>query len=357
MKILTIANEKGGVGKTMISTQFAFYAALKFGCRVAVIDLDQQSNCSNCLKAKSYCKSVEGIKACDLLLSDKSNDFNNLPEFALFDADDRLSLLEKQGDSAHGQFADTLIANLKALTHHFDLVVIDTNPNPDIRSNLGLIACTHLVSPIQLTKEPIDGISRLFDRLSLIQTLNPNLPDGFLGMLPNAIESGKFQVNNAQELMSQFGKLLIKEESIAIACKKNEKGVLVPAYDSENNIQLVNKTSYAGIKRHAAIAEAQANGSPFWLESNCADAWSESKKAFFSIYEGLHLDKESKADEADIALLNECKSIYGEKSFKAIIRQFFMSDSTKLLPKLPFEKVSQLRELKKKISLDFLVNF
>ena len=40
MKILTIANEKGGVGKTFLATQYAFYCALQMGLRVLVIDLD-----------------------------------------------------------------------------------------------------------------------------------------------------------------------------------------------------------------------------------------------------------------------------------------------------------------------------
>ena len=42
MKTLTITIEKGGTGKSLIATQFAFFARHFFGLRVAVIDLDQQ---------------------------------------------------------------------------------------------------------------------------------------------------------------------------------------------------------------------------------------------------------------------------------------------------------------------------
>lgn len=49
MKRLAIMNEKGGVGKSMVACQFAFYAALKRGLRVLVLDFDQQGNTTNTL--------------------------------------------------------------------------------------------------------------------------------------------------------------------------------------------------------------------------------------------------------------------------------------------------------------------
>ena len=44
MKRLAIMNEKGGVGKSMVACQFAFYAALKRGLRVLVLDFDQHAH-------------------------------------------------------------------------------------------------------------------------------------------------------------------------------------------------------------------------------------------------------------------------------------------------------------------------
>jgi len=48
MKVITIANNKGGVGKTMQSYQLACYLASK-GHRVLAIDLDSQANLSSTL--------------------------------------------------------------------------------------------------------------------------------------------------------------------------------------------------------------------------------------------------------------------------------------------------------------------
>ena len=97
MKILTVANEKGGVGKTFFSTQFAFYCALKFGLRVALIDLDQQANASRCLAIKDYAVKAD-VKSADLLLG--TADIKHFTDkLVYFEADDRLSMLEKQGDT------------------------------------------------------------------------------------------------------------------------------------------------------------------------------------------------------------------------------------------------------------------
>ena len=71
MKILTVANEKGGVGKTFLATQYAFYCALQMGLRVAVIDLDQQANATTCLTEQNFAKKHE-LSSFDLIAQDLS---------------------------------------------------------------------------------------------------------------------------------------------------------------------------------------------------------------------------------------------------------------------------------------------
>ena len=51
MKVLSILNEKGGVGKSFIATQFAYFCRYKLGNRVLVIDLDQKGNSGDILSA------------------------------------------------------------------------------------------------------------------------------------------------------------------------------------------------------------------------------------------------------------------------------------------------------------------
>ena len=349
MKILTIANEKGGVGKTFLSTQFAFYCALKFRLRVAVIDLDQQANASRCLATRGLAVKAN-IPSTDLLLG------SELPgaytdRFVYFAADDRLSALEKQGDAMHGVFVDNLLAALKQLESSFDLVIIDTNPNPDIRSNAGLLVCTHLLSPIQLTKEPIDGIERLFNRINDISTLNPNLPSGFLGMLPNQVESGNFQIENGKQLIATFGKLLLAVNEVKPMFYRDENGQILAKKEADGAVSFTKVSTYGAIKRHAGIAEAQALGCPIWEMPNQSNAWAEMKRVFFTVLEAMDVDRPNEALADQIAVLDECKRIYGA-TWKAMLRQFWMMDNSTILLGLSPDKIKLLRQLKGYVPLN-----
>ncbi len=344
MKILTIANEKGGVGKSFIATQFAYYCAIKFRLRVALIDLDPQANATNCLteyqgafKAKPC-----DVRACDLILG--ANLPAQFPAFALFAASDELKLLEKQGDAAHGLYVDNLINSLKGLEPFFDVAIIDTNPSEDIRSNSGLLVCTHLVSPIQLAKEAIDGISRLFDRIGTISSLNSNLPGGFIGMLPNMVESGSFQMANAKMLLENFGKLLISVPEIKLQYVKDEQGQIKPLRDAEG-LACSQVKGFAAIKRHAGIAEAQALGLPIWEMQGQAAAWGEIKRAFFAILEAMNVERANELSPQMQEVIAECKQLYGS-SWKKIVRQFWLMDNTAAVPGLTPEKIKLLREAK-----------
>lgn len=349
MKILTIANEKGGVGKSFIATQFALYCVQKFNLRCCFIDLDQQANATAMLKQSKVFKESK-IKSIDILSQGVNGQEVEDEAALLFEANDLLIQLEQQGLAQHGVFAENLQKSLKAIEPKFDLVIIDTNPNPDIRQNAALIACTHLVSPIQLNKESIDGLAKLFERLDLIAGLNPNLRSGVIGMLPNCMEATKFQQNNGAELIKHFGKLLIQVKSYSPLAKKiNNKINLVK--DENNNVELEENISYAAIKRHAVIAEAQASGTPVWDMPNCTEAWAALKKAFFTIYMKLNIEREIALTDEEQDLLEECKKLYGSSSYKKIIYQFYMMDNSKILVGLNLEKIQKIREMKKKINI------
>ena len=254
MKTLVLANQKGGVGKSAIACQLAYYLA-ESGKRVLYLDLDHQQNSSRPIK-KSGKAAVAVFTASDLL----AGRAQTLPAgaFALVAGDDILSTLERQPDK-HNGFANVLRIFLTNIAPNFDACIIDTNPNPDVRYAVALINANFVLSPIQLNQEAIDGIGALLNHQrygyhKIKAALNPGLE--LIGILPNMVEPTPFQRANFKQLVQAFARLLI---------------VMDPK-----------DKNFAFIPKRSVVAEAQAEGAALAQMKKTAarDAWREIKPAF-----------------------------------------------------------------------------
>lgn len=264
MKILVLANQKGGVGKSAIATQLAHYGR-SLGLSVLVIDLDHQQNTSEPLR-KNRQTVVAGFTASALFEADEPLELAATP-LTLIPGDDRLCALERQADR-HSRFATRFRAALKRTTP-FDLCLVDTNPNPDIRCAAALISADYVLSPVQLNQEAIAGIAGLLGHtrygIGRIQaTFNPTL--SFLGILPNLVEATPFQRANFKALATQFGNRLL-------SC----------GHAGERRL--------AYIPRRSSIAEAQAAGLfvPDLGKTSARETWSELKPVFDMILTAMGL--------------------------------------------------------------------
>lgn len=236
MKTLVLANQKGGVGKSFLATQITFFLAER-GKRVLHVDLDHQGNSSQPL-IKSGLARIAGFTASDLLAGANAA----LPDAALVvvAGDVALSNLERQADQ-HNAYVNRLGDFLADVAPYFDVCIVDTNPNPDIRYAAALIVADFVVSPVELNQEAIAGIAALldhprygFDRIKAL--LNPRLE--LIGILPNMVEATPFQRANFAALVRMHAHLLIRLDGT--------------------------EQRYAFIPTRTAIAEAQAAGVPVW---------------------------------------------------------------------------------------------
>jgi len=105
MITLTVINNKGGVGKSFLSTQFAFYCALKRGLRTLFIDLDPQAHSSNCLFDS---KLFEPANVSSGLLMQQGGLRTTGAPRLLVRADTNLEELERSGEEAHNGFVENL---------------------------------------------------------------------------------------------------------------------------------------------------------------------------------------------------------------------------------------------------------
>ncbi len=264
MKVLVFANQKGGVGKSALATQLPHYISRQ-GLSVLVADLDHQQNTSRPLRLN------RSVTVADFTASDvfEAETPPSVPagRFVLVGGDDRLSTLERRpGD--HNAFANRFLSALKAWSR-FDVCIIDTNPNPDIRYATALIGATHVLAPIQLNQEAIEGIASLLGHarygVRLIQsTLNPSLQ--LLGILPNLVEPTPFQRRNFEALAKNYSGLLLS--------RRTETGL-----------------AFGLVQKRTAIAEAQAAGAFVGdlTKTSARGAWSELRPVFDMVLAGLDL--------------------------------------------------------------------
>ena len=258
MKSLVLANQKGGVGKSAVAVQLAYFFHLILNKRVLIIDLDHQRNTTKAIRTGAIA-AVSQLAASRLLSSRIDSGHVENAEFVLISSDNaELLKMEKQADK-HNTFATNLQAFLKAVDDQFDVCIIDTNPNPDIRQLSALVVSNFVLSPIQLNQEAIDGIGDLLNHDNIgirkIQaTLNPTLH--LIGILPNLVEPTPFQRDNFRDLSTHFAKLLIPMS-----------------------------TGFAAIKKTTAVPESQAVGLPIWKlgKTSGRDAWSQIRPVFEQI--------------------------------------------------------------------------
>ena len=249
MKTLVLANQKGGVGKSAVATLLVHYFAQQ-GQRVLAIDLDHQGNFSKPLRMSQ--RASLATCAADALLTGSPPVLPS-EQFVLVPSDHALLGLERQ-PTMHTPFARSFRAFLASVDAQFDVCVIDTNPNPDIRLIAALASADFVLSPIQLNQEAMDGVYGLLnhDRVGVRKikaVLNPKLH--LIGLLPSMVEPTPFQKANFVQVIQQYRPLMIQ------------------VGDGPGD--------FAFLPRRSAIAEAQASGAVLWEMKKTAarDAWKE----------------------------------------------------------------------------------
>ena len=158
MKTLVLANQKGGVGKSAVATLLAQYG-VRQGHRVLAINFDHQGNFSSAI-TQSKRASLSHATADLLMTTARSQMPRN--RFVLVPAADPLLGLERQ-PTVHAPFAHNVRDFLKSVDDQFDVCVIDTHPNPDIRVIAAMATSDFLLSPIQLNQESTDGVRALLN--------------------------------------------------------------------------------------------------------------------------------------------------------------------------------------------------
>ena len=181
-RIFTVANQKGGVGKTTTAVNLA--AALAgSGARVLLIDLDPQGNASTALGIEHteglpniYDVVVEGEP-----LRDYVHPVQRFPSLFGVPATIDLSGAELELASVVAREArlkralDAYLQEQEAAGQRFDYVLIDCPPSLGLLTMNALVAGREVMVPIQCEYYALEGVETLFRIVHLVQQLNTAL--------------------------------------------------------------------------------------------------------------------------------------------------------------------------------------
>lgn len=174
-KIIAIANQKGGVGKTTTSVNLGAGMAT-LGKRVLLVDVDPQGNTT----------SGVGINKADVA--------NCIYDILINEANPQETILETQIEGLHIipatiqlagaeiELVSTISRELKlkkalnAVKSNYDYIIIDCPPSLGILTINSLTAADSVIIPIQCEYYALEGLSQLLNTVRLVQkNLNPHL--------------------------------------------------------------------------------------------------------------------------------------------------------------------------------------
>ena len=208
-KIIAIANQKGGVGKTTTAVNLS--AALGvLEKKILLIDADPQANATsglgieiNTIKYGTYQLLEHTVKISDTIIKTKSPNVDLIPshidlvasEIELVDKEAREYMLKK---------------TIEKIKNQYDFILIDCAPSLGLITLNALVAANAVIIPIQCEYFALEGLGKLLNTIKSIQKIHNKELD-IEGLLLTMYDT-RLRLSNqvVEEVKKHFGKMVFK---------------------------------------------------------------------------------------------------------------------------------------------------